>query len=212
MLGNDSDPIDEVKLTEFFAILVKIPDIKKLLATAGMGEGGFAILEKQYTDTRSVYFGPDKVFERQVAKTLKAKPYFGTDQPNEVVKLMKQVFEECKKLKCGVCGLYGHSQGYCWVNSQIYGMCRSLGGEYQEANFMWRGGLKTRQDLKVEAAKAQARTKQRLIKTADAAGVAAIRWNKQSHKKKQKLESLVASVKAQGPALDQEVEQQLEKE
>ena len=211
MLGNDSDPIDEIRLSAFFAILLKVPNLKKLLEDAGMDEGGFAILEAQYKDTRSVYFGPDKVFDRQMAKTQKAKPYFGTDKPDVVVKLMGQVFDECKKLKCGVCGLYGHSQGYCWVNSQVYGMCRSLGGDYQEANFYWRGGLKTRADLKVETAKGQARIKQRLAKTADAAGVAAIRYNKQGFKKKQKLDALVASVKANGAALDQEVEQQLEK-
>ena len=212
MLGHDSDPIEELKLSEFFTILLKVPNINDLLKTAGMGDTGFAILNKQHSDPRSVYFGPDKVFERQLAKTKKAKRYFISDEPDVVVTAMQHVFDECKKLKCGVCGLYGHSSGHCWVNSQVYGMCRSLGGDYQEANWIWRGGLKTRADLKVESARSQARIKQRLQKTADAAGVASIRHNKQHYKKKQKLEALCASVKANSEALDLEVAQQLEKE
>ena len=84
----DSDPIVEVKLSEFFAILIKVPDIDNLLKTAGMGEDGFAILKEQYADDKSVYFGPDKVFARQLAKTKKAQHYFATDKPQDVVDAM----------------------------------------------------------------------------------------------------------------------------
>ena len=43
----DSDPIVDIKLSEFFEILANVPNITALLETAGLSQGGFAILRQQ---------------------------------------------------------------------------------------------------------------------------------------------------------------------
>ena len=80
-----------------------------------------------------------------------------------------------------------------------------MGYQYQEANYLWRGGLKMRQELKVDEAKRLVKHRQKLIKSADNASINDIRINKQQPKVKKKIEALQRSVQAAAANLEQEV-------
>ena len=67
-------------------------------------------------DGSSCIFSIDRVVKRQVNKTLKAKEYICSDEPEKVLAVIEAALLSLKALKCGICGLNGHSNAYCWLN------------------------------------------------------------------------------------------------
>ena len=70
---------------------------------------------------------------------------------------IKYLLEQLSGLHCGICGLHGHQESYCWLNGQVFGCARSAGKPALTSNMMWREGIKTRTNAKSEQKKEVAR-------------------------------------------------------
>ena len=126
----------------------------------------FNIISEKVKDPKALVFSIDQVVATQMRKTEKAKLHIPCEKPDDVVKAIGEVLAELKTLKCNICGLPGHQSPYCWVNGQVWALCRQKGEDAQRANFLWRESIKLRRQGREEAFKLEMATIKAAQKTA----------------------------------------------
>ena len=115
-------------------------------------------------------------------------------EAEDICKIIKGMIDKLPGLKCQICGLNGHTNSSCWLNGQIYNLCRSAGREAMEANFLWREALKTHRSMRDEAIKLECAMirKEAMTKTRLASG--AYRINKKNSKLKSRTAFLAKAL------------------
>ena len=145
---SDSEALAVLDLNLFFRTVSALPGFAAFFAT--MPEETKASWEFVASDETAKLFSIKRVIERQTSKSQKAKDYIPGPHVDASLQRVAEVLVSLKDLSCGICGLNGHENSYCWLNGQVYGVCRSRGWAYQEANILWREGLRARQTIKMD--------------------------------------------------------------
>jgi hypothetical protein len=138
---------EELQTIPIFATIKKIMALegfKEAMTMAGVSEEDHVAVSTVLNDSTAVVFSIARVIKRQCEKTARATEFIADEDADRVITTIKKCLNTLIEHNCTICGLPGHDNSYCWVNGQVYGICRAKGPEAQEANFLWRGALKIR--------------------------------------------------------------------
>ena len=82
----------------------------------GMTMDAVSKLSAIINDGTTCLFSVKRVVDRQVKKTIKAKDYICSDNQQAVLNVISDALKSLERMQCGICGLKGHSNAYCWLN------------------------------------------------------------------------------------------------
>lgn len=141
-----------LELKEILTFIMNIAGLTKFLEGSQVPIDQIQRLKAFSEDRNSRMFSLTQVIGRQERKLGKVAAYLeaGGQTGDEITVKIKECLARLPFHRCGICGITGHSNSYCWINGQIYADCRTLGPDYQEANVVWRQAIKTRNLVRQE--------------------------------------------------------------